>query len=191
MPLADVAGAAELGVRTVIRRPQAEILAPLMSGLSQKCFELNVIELETNRWLTRFEVGNFSKSQVIDARLRSAAFDLAASGDSLRGTQVIPARMLRTFAILMCWVIWYQIQGWPPTSRPDLGLALFAGVTIFGFLSGKLVRKVIFALPVLPAKSNNGGENWDEVTSRFDIDISNTVQKPAPSVINRTMRKQI
>jgi hypothetical protein len=97
VPLADVAGAAELGVRTVIRRPQAEILAPLMSGLSQKCFELNVIELETNRWLTRFEVGNFSKSQVIDARLRSAAFDLAASGDSLRGTQVIPARMLRTF----------------------------------------------------------------------------------------------
>jgi len=102
-----------------------------------------------------------------------------------------PLACCAPFAILMCWVIWYQIQGWPPTSRPDLGLALFAGVTIFGFLSGKLVRKVIFALPVLPAKSNNGAENWDEVTSRFDIDISNTAQKPAPSVINRTMRKQI
>ena len=107
------------------------------------------------------------------------------------GRKSFPLACCAPFAILMCWVIWYQIQGWPPTSRPDLGLALFAGVTIFGFLSGKLVRKVIFALPVLPAKSNNGAENWDEVTSRFDIDISNTVQKPAPSVINRTMRKQI
>jgi hypothetical protein len=81
-----------------------------------------------------------------------------------------PLACCAPFAILTCWVIWYQIQGWPLTSRPDLGLALFAGVTILGFLSGKLLRKVIFALPMLPAKGNKGAEDWDEVTFQFDIE---------------------
>jgi hypothetical protein len=69
------------------------------------------------------------------------------------GRKSWPLACCAPFAILMCWVIWYQMQGWPVTSTPDLGLALFAGVTILGFLSGKLLRKVIFALPALPAKA--------------------------------------
>jgi hypothetical protein len=86
------------------------------------------------------------------------------------GRKSWPLACCAPFAILVCWIIWYQIQGWPVTSRPDLGLALFAGVTILGFLSGKLLRKVIFALRVLPAKSNKGDEDWDDVTFQFDIE---------------------
>jgi hypothetical protein len=83
-----------------------------------------------------------------------------------------PLACCAPFAILTCWVIWYQIQGWPLTSRPDLGLALFAGVTILGIFSGRLLRKVIFALPGLPAKGNKGAEDRDNITFQFDIEAA-------------------
>jgi hypothetical protein len=84
---------------------------------------------------------------------------LAASLCGVRKS--LPLACCAPFAILMCWVVWYQIQGWPLTSRPDLGLGLFAVVTVLGFLSGKILRKVIFTPPMLPAISNKGDEDWE------------------------------
>jgi hypothetical protein len=72
------------------------------------------------------------------------------------GRKSWPLAYCAPLAILMCWVIWYQIQGWPLTSRPDLGLALFAGITILGFLSGKLLQGYLRAPDVIRKKATRG-----------------------------------
>lgn len=67
----------------------------------------------------------------------------------------------------MCWVIWYQAQGWPVTSDPAIDLGFFTLVTSLGFVAGKLVRKVIFMLPVLPATRKQRHEG---VMLRFETE---------------------